>query len=95
MDMDKIRHEFVSNTIVDFVLTNFITSFDRNNLPLDQSLVDLGVLDSYGVVELVSFLEDRWSIVIPDKDITREKMGSIDKIANLVLIYTSNLKTNQ
>lgn len=95
MDMDKIRYEFVSNAIVDFVLTNFITSFDRNSLPLDQSLVDLGVLDSYGVVELVSFLEDRWSIVIPDKDITREKMGSIDKIVNLVLIYTSNLKTSQ
>lgn len=93
--MDKIRYEFVSNAIVDFVLTNFITSFDRNSLPLDQSLVDLGVLDSYGVVELVSFLEDRWSIVIPDKDITREKMGSIDKIVNLILIYTSNLKTSQ
>ncbi len=82
-DMPKV--ESVRDDIIEFVLTNFVTDFDRGSLPLDESLVEIGVLDSYAVVELVSFLEERWSIPIPDADITREKMGSIDKMANLVV----------
>jgi hypothetical protein len=38
-----------------------------------------------GVVELVEFLEKRWSIVIDESEITREKMGGVIKMANLVL----------
>lgn len=90
MSESKENFESVRNQIVNFVLINFISNFDRGNLPLEQSLVDLGVLDSYGVVELVCFLEERWNIVIPDSDITREKMGSINKVANLVLNYLNN-----
>ena len=76
----KIRDE-----IVDFVLANFISKYDKSTLPLDQSLVDIGVMDSFGIVELVSFIEEKWTLAIPDSDITREKIGSVDKIADLVL----------
>lgn len=71
--------------IVDYVLTNHISEYTLDTIPLDQSLVELGVMDSYGVVELVSFLESRWGIRIADAEITREKMGSIHKMAGLVL----------
>ncbi len=85
MGWDMPKLENVRDDIIEFVLTNFVTDFVRGSLPLDKSLVELGVLDSYAVVELVSFLEERWSISIPDADITREKMGSIVKMANLVV----------
>ncbi len=85
MGVDMPKLESVRDDVIEFVLTNFVTDFDRGSLPLDESLVELGVLDSYAVVELVSFLEERWSISIPDADITREKMGSIVKMANLVV----------
>lgn len=54
------------------------------SLPMDDSLYELGVLDSFGVVELVAFLEKRWRIQIFDSEITKEKFGSIHKMARLV-----------
>ncbi len=77
--VDEVRAE-----IIEYVLRNYVTEFDARTLPLDKSLVELGILDSFGVVELVAYLEDRWSISIKDEEITREKMGSIDKMVFLV-----------
>jgi acyl carrier protein len=47
--------------------------------------VELGFLDSYAVVELVEFLEKNWNIAILNEEITREKMGSLNKMATLIL----------
>ncbi len=53
-------------------------------LPVDRSLFELGILDSFGVVELVSFIEQRWSIEILDTELTDEMFGGIEKMAKLV-----------
>jgi acyl carrier protein len=57
---------------------------DQGELQLDRSLHDMGVLDSSGIVELVSFIESRWPIAILDAELTSEMFGSINKMANLV-----------
>ena len=82
---DRETPESVRDDIVNFVLTNFPTDHTASTLPLHESLVERGIIDSMGVVELVEFLEKRWSIVIDESEITREKMGGVIKMANLVL----------
>ena len=57
---------------------------DLKEIPLDKSLVELGYLDSFGVVDLVVFLEGRYLISIEDEEITKENFGSINKMAQLV-----------
>lgn len=78
----------VQNAIIEYVLDNHITSYTKESIPMDESLVELGVIDSYGVVELVDYLERNWTISIEDSEITREKMGSINKMTTLVLSKT-------
>jgi len=53
-------------------------------IPLDESLVELGYMDSYGVIDIVVFLEGTYSISIEDNEITKELFGSIRKMASLV-----------
>jgi acyl carrier protein len=53
-------------------------------IPLDQSLVEAGIFDSFAVVELLTFLESAFEVTIPDEDITREKLGSIRKMAGYI-----------
>jgi acyl carrier protein len=53
-------------------------------IPLDQSLVEAGILDSYGIVDLLTFIEGEFGLAIPEKDITKEKMGSIRKMARYI-----------
>ncbi|NQV83561.1 MAG: acyl carrier protein [Rhodospirillales bacterium] len=74
----------IRNAMIEYVLANHVSSYDHKSMPLDQSLVELGVLDSYGVVELVSFIESNWSTTIEDAEITKEKMGSINRMVSLV-----------
>ena len=75
----------IREAIIGYVLANFPSKFIRETIPLDQSLLHLKVIDSYGVVELIVFLEDTWSIIIDDSEVTHEKMGSINKMATLVV----------
>ena len=74
----------IRTSIIEYIISNHVSPYDAKTIPLDQSLVELGVLDSYGVIELVSFLESNWSIKIADAEITREKLGSINKMAALI-----------
>ena len=81
--------QLIRDALISYILTNYVCNFDHTTIPLDESLVELGVLDSYGIVELVDFIENTWSTNINNGEITREKMGSINKMVNLIKIKTS------
>lgn len=83
--MDQSDFDPIREAIVGYVLDNHPSEYDRLSLPRDQSLVEIGVIDSYGVVELISFVEQNWAIEIDDDEITKENMGSIDKMARFIL----------
>ena len=46
----------------------------------DESLFDSGVLDSFGLQDLVTALEKTFSVKIPDSDLTPRKFDSIERI---------------
>lgn len=79
-----LSHEEIRASIVAYVLANHPSDHTADTLPLNESLMELGILDSYGVVELVVFLENTFGIAIDETEITKEKMGSIEKMAHLV-----------
>ena len=48
------------------------------------SLVESGVLDSVALVNLLTYVEDRTGVRIPDIEVTPENFDSIDSIEALV-----------
>lgn len=75
----------IANRIAAYVMESKAPpEYDIQTLPRDQSLIELGILDSFGVVELVEFLEETWSLTILDEDLTKERMGSIIKMSRMV-----------
>jgi acyl carrier protein len=74
----------IEHALVRYVLDNHASAYDYASLPRDQSLLEVGVVDSYGVVELISFLESNWNIEIADAEITKENLGSIHKMTSFV-----------
>lgn len=58
---------------------------DRKLLPGDgESLVDEGILDSFGLAELMAFVERTYGVKVPDADLSLDRFASIDKIAAYV-----------
>jgi acyl carrier protein len=83
--MNAMSQKNVADTIAEWTVANFGIGEPASALPRDESLVELGLIDSYAVVELVEFLEQNWNISILNEEITREKMGSLNKMAALIL----------
>jgi acyl carrier protein len=65
-----------------FITENFI--LDGQDLAGDASLTLHGVLDSMGVLELIMFLEERFSVKVPDEDTLPENLDSVDRIVRYV-----------
>ena len=61
-------------------------------IPLNKSLVELGYLDSFGVIEIITYFEKKYKIKINDNEITKKKFGSITKMVNLVFVKIKNSK---
>jgi len=62
---------------------------DGANVDRDQSLVEAGVIDSTGVLELVGFVEEEFEMRIPLEDLVPENFDSIANVTRYVSARTS------
>lgn len=73
-----------TNEIRAFIVENFLFG-DTEHAPEDAaSLIESDLVDSTGILELVSFLEERFGIPIADADIVPANLDSIERIAAFV-----------
>jgi acyl carrier protein len=68
----------------DFIEANFLYMRPDLELRDDDDLLNLGVIDSIGFVELVGEVEDRYGVTIADVEIVEENFGSVAAIAAFV-----------
>jgi acyl carrier protein len=73
--MDEIKTK-----IRQFVIGNFLFGDDRG-LKDNSSFLEEGLIDSTGIVELVSFIEEEFSITVADMELLPENLDSINNIA--------------
>jgi acyl carrier protein len=67
-----------------FVEDNFLFRDDRNDLSDSESLLDAGLIDSTGVLELVAFLELEFEIRMADAEIVPANLDSIKAIVGYI-----------
>jgi acyl carrier protein len=70
------------DALMKFVSVNYI--IDVADIPQDKSLIDEGIIDSFGLIEVASFLENEFEIKVVEEDFVRENFGSILKIVDFV-----------
>ena len=61
---------------------------DSEPLTYDTPLISGGIVDSFSMVSLKRFLENKYKISIPDAQATPEAFDSVEKIAQLVRKFT-------
>lgn len=76
MDTKEIIRDFIVN---DMLHGNLAASLGN-----DDQLVESGIIDSLGVMTLLSFLEENFAIQIPSDDLSPENFASVSTIATLV-----------
>lgn len=73
----EIQYKFL-----DFITIQF--SVERDEIDLEKSLIDEGIIDSFGLIEIVSFIEKEFDIVVQDDQMTMKNFGSVIKIVNFI-----------
>ncbi|MCB5201417.1 acyl carrier protein [Neorhizobium sp. T786] len=68
----------------EFIAENFLFRADAD-IANSQSLLDSGVIDSTGVLELIAFLEASYGISIADEEIVPENLDSVDSMAGYLM----------
>ena len=71
--------EQIKQQILEFITTNFLFD-DTIKLGHEDSLLETGVIDSTGVLELVAFIEETYGIKVEDEEIVPENLDSIQNI---------------
>lgn len=57
---------------------------DHTNLSIDDNLLIGGLVDSLGIMRLISFIEQHFSIRVPPEDVTIEHFRSIRVIGDYI-----------
>lgn len=71
------------NPVRDFVIENFLFG-GSGNFTEDTSFIESGIIDSTGILELVSFLEDTYGIKIQDEELLPEHFDSLSGVARFL-----------
>ena len=74
----------IAQEIHQFIIDNFLFGEAETCLSNDDSLLDHGVIDSTGVLELVAFLEDKYEIQIPDSELVPTNLDSVNSMVQFV-----------
>lgn len=69
--------------IREFVTNNFLFG-DGAALQDDKSFLDSGIVDSTGMLELITFLEETYSIKIEPEEMLPENLDSVNRAAKFV-----------
>lgn len=62
-----------------FIVTNFYVA-DPTKLASSASLLDSGIVDSTGVLEVITFIEETFGFKIADAEMIPDNLDSIDAI---------------
>jgi acyl carrier protein len=67
-----------------YIVENFLYVRPDHRFTDTDPLFGQGIIDSFGATELIAHLEERYGIVIEDREVTEEHLGSITAIARFV-----------
>ncbi len=74
----------IEKTIREYIIDNFLMG-ESSRLPDNTvSFLDNGIIDSTGVLELVTFVEETFGITIEDDELLPENLDSVYNLADFI-----------
>ena len=77
-------------TVQEFIVENFLFG-DNSQLTDDVSFMESGIIDSTGILELITFLEETYEISVEDDELLPE---NLDSLLNVEVFLSKKLNGN-
>ena len=78
-----MKQEEIRTRVHQFIKKNFLFD-DTATLGDDQSLLGSGVVDSTGILELISFLEETCRVKFEDSELVADNFDTVNRIAAFI-----------
>ena len=75
--------EEYKQAILDYVIKEYLEDDEDEEIAFDTELITGGIVDSFSMVSLKRFLENKYEIQIPDADASPEAFDTVNSIAAL------------
>lgn len=72
-----------------FIFSNFLFDADQGALENDASFMEQGIIDSTGVLELVEWLEETFSIKVEDDELIPGNLDSVNRLGQFIARKTT------
>ena len=73
----------MKDVVLEYVIEEYLEDEDEE-ITYDTPLISGGIVDSFSMVSLKRFLENKYNISIPDDKATPEAFDTVDKIVAVV-----------
>lgn len=74
----------IEETIRNFIVENFIFEPGQGNFDNTQSFLETGIIDSTGMLELVSFIEETYNIKMGDSELIPDNLDSVNNVVGYI-----------
>jgi acyl carrier protein len=86
-NMGKMDLEEMKDLVLNYIIKEYMED-EEIELTYDTPLISSGYVDSFSMVSLLVFIENKFKIKIPASKATPEAFDSVNKIIGLVNEYT-------
>jgi acyl carrier protein len=82
MKIETITKDEIQVALLDFLCRQFYV--DLEDIILDKSLIDTGIIDSMGLIEISSYIKKNYGITVTKEQMNRQNFGSVLKIVDFI-----------
>ena len=72
----------IRDKLLDFITSSFMV--EREEIDLDKSMIDEGIIDSFGLIEIAAFMEREFNMKVREDQMIRSNFGSVHKIVDFI-----------
>ena len=77
-----ITKKQIRESLLDFICKQFLV--DKEDIEVDKSLIDTGIIDSMGLIEISSYITKTYNFKVTVDQMTRQNFGSILFIVDFI-----------
>ena len=82
MKTDTITKNEIQVTLLDFLCRQYYV--DLEDIVLDKSLIDTGIIDSIGLIEIASYIKKDHGFTVTNEQMNRDNFGSVLQIVDFI-----------
>ncbi len=90
--MEETREEMIL-LIRSYLFETFLLGFNENEFSNDESFYDVGVFDSIGILEVVTYIEQVFDIRFQENEVNPENISTINNIVDFITKKRSHKKS--